>query len=299
MAYANGRLPASALAVIPGTSRRVRADLLPQTIALRAAFREQFGRDLIITDGYRSYEEQVATKALKGSFAATPGKSVHGWGAALDLGSGVNFSLTSPEHRWMRENGPRFGWVNPDWARDSNPANGQFEPWHHEAVGVVPVSSYISLPGAVPHIPGVSAPTPIDLTGDLIMDAEARAAFDNQNQYAEKILARIDARAGNLDLYCEAIKGLVADVRGAVQITTDNAYSGATISQTVLNSIVDPSRGLAVQLAHLSAEVAALRASGATTGTVDVAAIADTAAREALSDLADALTTAAQPSRGA
>jgi len=295
MAYANGQLPASALAWIPGTSHRVRADLLPQTVALMAAFRARFGKPLGITDSYRTFLEQVSVKAKKPTLAATPGKSNHGWGTALDLSSGVN-SFTSAEHAWMRANAPRFGWNLPAWARQGG---SKPEAWHWESGVVVPVSSYVSLPGAVPNIPGMSAPTPINLTGDLTMDAEARGEFANLRQYAEDIKGLINARTSNLDQYAEAIKTLIRSLEGAVRITTDNAYAGATISQTVLNSIVDPTRGLGVQLAHLSAEVAALRASGATTGTVDVAAIADTAAREALSDLAAALTTAAQPTRGA
>jgi hypothetical protein len=141
MALINGRLPSSMLAGIPGTSRRIALDLLAQTTAMRADFEKEFGKPLYITDGYRTYEEQVFLKKQKGPFAATPGTSVHGWGRALDLGSGVNNSFTSREHLWMRENGPRYGWRHPVWAHNHNPSDGQDEPWHFEGVPV-PRSSY-------------------------------------------------------------------------------------------------------------------------------------------------------------
>lgn len=287
MASANGRLLASELATIPGTNQKIRKDLLPQIVAFMGAFKARFGRNLRITDGYRTYEQQVAVKALKGWLAATPGTSNHGWGTALDLGSGIEASFSSPEHLWARANGPAFGLFLPTWARQGG---SKPEQWHFEfSSGVVPVSNYQSIPGAVPNIPGVDPLDPLNPTGELIMDAEARAAFDNLNHYAEAIKALITARASNLDLYAEAIKALIADVRGAVQVTTDNAYSGATISQTVLNSITDPTRGLGVQLANLAAQVAVLQANGATPGDVDVEAVANAAAREAMRDLSDAL----------
>lgn len=287
MASANGRLLASELALIPGTGEYIRKDLLPQLVALMRAFKARFGRDLRITDGYRSYDEQVALKIQKPYLAGTPGTSKHGLGIAVDLGSGVQASFTSPEHLWLRANGPAFGLFIPSWAQQNG---SKPEQWHWEFPnGVVRVANYQHIPGAVPDIPDVDPLDPLNPTGEFIMDAEARVEFANLRQYAEDIKDLVNARTSNLDQYSEAIKALVADVRGAVQITTENAYAGATLAQSVLNAITDPSRGLAAQLAHLSAEVAALRASGATTGTVDVAAIADAAAREVLDDLADAL----------
>lgn len=186
MAYLNGQLPSSALGTIPGTAHRVRVDLVTQTAALRAAFEKHFGRPLLITDSYRPHAEQVAVfrryfttdyaasakldrKVWDGRTwwrrpgfpsAAVPGTSVHGKGAALDLGSGVNFSLRSPEHLWMREHGPRFGWHHPYWAHDPRRPH-MHEPWHFEAVAV-PVSNYRTfLTGVGVTVPGVTAPTPL------------------------------------------------------------------------------------------------------------------------------------------
>lgn len=162
MALLNGRLPASALGTIPGTARRLAVELVPQTAALRAAFAARFGKPLVVTDAYRTYEEQVRLKQDKGSYAATPGTSNHGWGRAIDFGSGVNVE-GSPEYRWMKANAPRFGWRHPLWAEDRNPANGQQEPWHWEASETpVPVSNYTSQTGAVPTAPAVGPIAPID-----------------------------------------------------------------------------------------------------------------------------------------
>lgn len=137
MAYKNGRLPATALAEIKSHKKyyNIVRKAQPKAAAsfdrLDAAFYKKFGKHIYITDSYRSYEEQVDVKKRKGAFAATPGTSNHGWGLALDLGSNINVA-TSAEHRWMDANAPAFGWENPWWAKDSNPANGQFEPWHWE-----------------------------------------------------------------------------------------------------------------------------------------------------------------------
>lgn len=169
MAVLNGRLPAAELATIPGTNRRLIAALVPQTAALRAAFQAAFGKPLVITDAYRSYAEQVALKATKGVYAATPGQSNHGWGRAIDFGSGVNVE-GSPEYRWMKAHAPTYGWTHPRWAEDGNPLNGQQEPWHWEA-SATPVDSTAWAGTTVPATPNVTAPTPIE-EDDMYTDAD-------------------------------------------------------------------------------------------------------------------------------
>lgn len=156
----NGRMPAL-VGSIPGTGRSLRLDLIAQTVAMRVAFQARFGKPLVITDGYRTYDEQVRLKAEKGSYAATPGMSNHGWGQALDLGSGVERSFTSPEHLWMRENGARFGWTHPVWAHNHNPSDGQDEPWHFEGV-YVPPSSYRDLRSPTQKPPATASPITIE-----------------------------------------------------------------------------------------------------------------------------------------
>ncbi|GAB2466910.1 M15 family metallopeptidase [Xylanimonas ulmi] len=130
--HANGRLPAETLRDLSwAAGHRLRPDAAAQLERLNIAFRARFGDDLQITDSYRSFEGQVRARALRGRLAATPGTSNHGWGVAVDLGSGVNRFGTAT-HRWMRENAPSFGWDLPGWARENG---SKPEPWHWEFEG--------------------------------------------------------------------------------------------------------------------------------------------------------------------
>jgi hypothetical protein len=127
--HSNGRIPASAmceLATAPG--RMLRCDAQAAFDRLSRAFEARFGSPISVTDAYRDYATQVILKRRKGRMAATPGTSNHGWALAVDLGSGIN-SFGSAQHRWMRANAPKFGWIHPGWARQSGSLP---EPWHWE-----------------------------------------------------------------------------------------------------------------------------------------------------------------------
>jgi hypothetical protein len=81
-----------------------------------------------ITDSYRSYASQVKVAQEKGLYsqgglAATPGKSNHGWGTALDLGGGAN-SKGTKQNDWLMANAGRFGF-----------STIPREPWHWEYKG--------------------------------------------------------------------------------------------------------------------------------------------------------------------
>lgn len=125
----NGRIPAVALCpVAHAPGHLLRCDAARSFDALNRAHRQEFGRWMSVTDSYRDYQTQVVLKRRKGRMAATPGKSNHGWGLAVDLGGGIN-SFGSVQHEWMRANGPHFGWIHPAWARSSGSLP---EPWHWE-----------------------------------------------------------------------------------------------------------------------------------------------------------------------
>ena len=79
---------------------RLRCDAAEQLDVLNAAYRAQFGTDLVVNDSYRSYAGQVACKRTKGYLCATPGTSNHGSGIAVDLGGGID-SFGTKQHRWM------------------------------------------------------------------------------------------------------------------------------------------------------------------------------------------------------
>lgn len=83
------------------------------------------GADLTIGNSYRTYDRQVTLKAQKGHMAATPGKSNHGWGMAIDFAFGSNQGSTG--FRWLTAHAVKFHfhWLN---ERTKSP----FEPWHWE-----------------------------------------------------------------------------------------------------------------------------------------------------------------------
>lgn len=129
-AYSNGQIPLSSLtqlATSPG--HYLRSDAALMFGELNAAFKEAFGRNIGMTDSYRSYSAQVAVKAAKGWLAGTPGTSNHGWGLALDL-KGPESQWGTAERNWLVNNASDFGWISPEWANTSKP-----EPWHWEYAG--------------------------------------------------------------------------------------------------------------------------------------------------------------------
>lgn len=130
----NGQFPSAMLAYL-GWPEADHLRLVPAAATsltrLAAQFERDHGKPLYITDAYRTLAVQITLKVSKGVFAATPGTSNHGLGLAVDMSSRINVE-GSAEHRWMEANGPHYGWVNPAWAVDYNPANGQHEPWHWE-----------------------------------------------------------------------------------------------------------------------------------------------------------------------
>lgn len=120
--YGNGRLPAGVLEPLGVGDHRLYA---PAARAFRA-MHEAAARDgvrLSLRDSYRPYSEQVALARRlglysRGGFAATPGKSNHGWGLAVD----VDLDASRRALRWMRDNAARFGFHETVLR----------EPWHWE-----------------------------------------------------------------------------------------------------------------------------------------------------------------------
>lgn len=127
----NGFLDAASLCPLDGApGQALRADAAAAFNQLTAAARAARGTALCVTDSYRSYPGQVSVYRRMPSLAAVPGTSRHGLGIALDLGCGVE-RFGSEAYRWMTANGPRFGWVHPEWAE---PDGSMPEPWHWEFV---------------------------------------------------------------------------------------------------------------------------------------------------------------------
>jgi D-alanyl-D-alanine carboxypeptidase len=125
----NGFLPASALCSLrtaPG--QRLIAPAAASFDRMSAAFAATFGTALCITDSYRDYATQVQVLKTKPTLAATPGRSQHGWGRAVDLCGGVQ-TYGTPPYLWLKANAIGFGFSHPDWAE---PDGSKPEPWHWE-----------------------------------------------------------------------------------------------------------------------------------------------------------------------
>ena len=82
---------------------------------------------------------------------ATFGRSIHGWGLAIDINTLVvgqhypsaDTAFASPEYDWLATNAARWGWINPAWAKPValggngrggyvGDSAGNLEPWHWE-----------------------------------------------------------------------------------------------------------------------------------------------------------------------
>ena len=129
--YQNGRIPVTALCPVPSRpALQLDCGAAAAFDQLNTAFKAQFGRDIGVTDGYRSYDEQVQCRLEKGSLCANPGTSNHGWGKAVDIGAccGVN-SGAGAAFDWLTANAGRYGWNHPAWAQAGG---SKPEPWHWE-----------------------------------------------------------------------------------------------------------------------------------------------------------------------
>lgn len=125
----NGKIPSHLMASPDFNTRHLlNASAADALNKLNAMYKENFGKDISITDSYRSYEGQVRCRATKGNLCAVPGTSNHGWGLALDLGGGIN-RFNTAQYNWMLNNAPKCGWENPSWARQGG---SKPEAWHWE-----------------------------------------------------------------------------------------------------------------------------------------------------------------------
>lgn len=135
--HSNGRIPASALAQVPGAPAgyllraQAAADAGALIAWLRAKHPELRGVSPF-TGTYRPYQRQVELRQEwcdrgQCTKAATPGTSNHGWAQAADWRP--EFWLYM--QRYEAEVTSRFGWVWPAWAKRI--VNGvRWESWHWE-----------------------------------------------------------------------------------------------------------------------------------------------------------------------
>lgn len=128
----NGFLPPGALCWLTAAQgHRLIAPAARAFDAMSAAFTANRGERLCITDSYRDYAVQVDVFSRKPSLAATPGRSQHGLGLAVDLCGGIQ-RYGSPAYHWMKSRAAQYGFVHPEWAE---PDGSRPEPWHWEFRG--------------------------------------------------------------------------------------------------------------------------------------------------------------------
>jgi peptidoglycan hydrolase-like protein with peptidoglycan-binding domain/D-alanyl-D-alanine dipeptidase len=119
--FGNGNIPDDELTRLGIGAHRLHP-AAAQAFAAWRALGAQAGVDLTLTDSYRSLDEQIDLKKRKPAWSATPGKSVHGWGFAVDVAIG-----TPPKPfgasvlAWLNASGPTIGW---------HLGRPKDEPWH-------------------------------------------------------------------------------------------------------------------------------------------------------------------------
>ncbi len=139
----NGRLPITDLVPVAGI------ELAPAAAEAFGAMRAAAAREggvIEVTDGYRTFDQQVRLWREKPDLAATPGTSLHGRGIAVDLDTRVT------DFAWLRANAADYGWIHPAWAQ---PDGSKPEPWHWEYVG----SDVAGGAGAPPPSTGAEEPS--------------------------------------------------------------------------------------------------------------------------------------------
>ncbi|GHH70581.1 hypothetical protein GCM10017772_17430 [Promicromonospora soli] len=133
----NGRLVQKKLCKVgvgpEGQNQYLRCDAAEDLKKVGAAFEAEFGKPLRVEYGYRPYDWQLqALDEFGAGQVAEPGTSNHGWGTAVDVPVDDGFRFGQPEYEWLAANGPKHGWVHPEWARAGG---GREEPWHFEYTG--------------------------------------------------------------------------------------------------------------------------------------------------------------------
>ena len=187
VAYGNGKLPPSALQEIGIYRHRLHPSAAAAFADLRAAA-QAAGIELSCTDSYRSIEEQIDLKNRKPNLSATPGKSVHGWGFAVDLSIGLPpKAFGNSVSRWLQDNGPEHGWFL---------GRPKDEPWHWVYRGQaapIPVSAQAAVAAPTTGAPAGWA-VAVDVVRGLLgvapgatMDTVVAAvvAFQRANQLAD------------------------------------------------------------------------------------------------------------------
>jgi len=149
--FGNGLLPDSALESIGIGGHRLHS-IAAQAFGQWRNLAAGAGIDLTCTDSYRTLAQQQRLKQQKPQWSATPGRSVHGWGFAVDVSIGTppkSFGVSVLN--WLKENGPPNGWFL---------GRPKDEPWHwvYRGTSGAPPAASTATSTATPQSAPVSTP---------------------------------------------------------------------------------------------------------------------------------------------
>lgn len=230
-----------ALELVSVDGQRTSAGAAHALAQLKAAFRKAWKLDLILSSGYRTYEQQKSTFLnayrveprlwVKGPFGdvrwwrgkryvrvggegtvAQPGTSRHEKASAVDLRDsgltpGVSSRTPNLRRTWLRANAPRFGFEPTGYGFD--------EPWHYDYTGSheAPASG-----GTVTPVP---APTPAP-TLDLLKEDNVKFLYVDNNGSGKPFWVLLNTVTGKIVVTYEQLRANGwALVWGPAQTTKD------------------------------------------------------------------------------
>lgn len=172
--YFNGSVPRPPAVDWNGLGHFLHPEAAAQLRLMSADFEKEFGKPILTSETDRTIAEQVRLFNLyqsgQGYPAATPGWSTHGECVAMDVYSFVyRNSYDTPEHKWLRENGPAYGW---DWYLVGAPSD---ELWHLNYIFglrriIAPAWGTTTTPPEAP------APAPFPMIGDVMIVVQNQAS---------------------------------------------------------------------------------------------------------------------------
>jgi peptidoglycan hydrolase-like protein with peptidoglycan-binding domain len=190
--YGNGRLPDAMLQPIGIYRHRLHASAAAAFARLRAAAATA-GIDLTVTDSYRTYDQQVELKQRKPDLSATPGRSVHGWGFAVDVSVGLPpQAFGQTVYQWLQDNAPGHGWFL---------GRPRDEPWHwvyrgpvEPASGAAPTGGPASADAAPPAgepPPGDRPELFVGSSGDAVRWVQRRVGVADDGEFGPRTDAAV------------------------------------------------------------------------------------------------------------
>ena len=200
--HTNGKIPPSAMKYAKGIGWGHPSAVDSMTLLIEAGKKDGYD---FTGSCYRSYENQAIGAAQNPNDYATPGRSNHGWGLAMDFTCLTGMSKSNPgknrsemfdtqEYKWLLANAWRWGWGHPAYAQRGG--SGPVEPWHWEFFAF---ENFRNSPEARPGVgynPSSQGPNPFDgdgLMGTMAQDETSQLfsniafwSFGNDESYDEE-----------------------------------------------------------------------------------------------------------------